>query len=608
MATPFVQSTSPLLSKSLNLEGSEYDAQSQTVITIAESFMRDFSVAMEKCHIDRIVGLIHPDGWWRDMLALSWEHRTVHGTDEIHKFLVLYLAKIRISCIRLEDGKIPVLSNIEGAFAWIEMFFNFETEVAVGRGVIRLRQDRNTWKAFTIYTCASELKGFEEKVGPTRSSGTIHGEILGRKGWSEKRREEIEKGEHEVLIIGAGQAGLCTAASLGMLGVDALIIEKNDRIGDNWRKRYEFLVLHDPVYYNHFPYLPYPKHWPVFTPKDRLADWFECYAAALELNVWTHTTLVTINFDQERKRWIVKVIRKDGTKRTITPAHIVMATGLDANPNIPSFKGIESFEGNVHHASAHNSGKNWAGKKVVVVGCCNSGMDISHFLYEQGVEVTMVQRSSTYVMSSMHGIKILFQGLYEEGGPPTEDADLVFASIPIPVMAKLHQIKTKEIAELDKEILHNLEKVGFKYDMGIDGSGFFMKYLSRGGGYYIDVGCCKLIGDGKIKIKQGVEIDSFDKDGIIFCDGSKLEADIVVLATGYRKDVRETVRKLFGNKVADCCKEVWGLNEEGELRGAWQRSGHPGLWIVGGNLHFSRFCSRNLALQIKAIQEGLLDY
>jgi putative flavoprotein involved in K+ transport len=265
---------------------------------------------------------------------------------------------------------------------------------------------------------------------------------------------------------------------------------------------------------------------------------------------------------------------------------------------------MDDFRGTISHSSRHPGGPEFAGKRAVVVGACNSGHDIAQDLYEHGADVTMVQRSSTYVMSSEHGIPTLFAGLYEEGGPPTEDADLLFAAFPYPLLRELHKPATQALAELDRETLDGLERAGFKTDMGYDGSGLLTKYLTRGGGYYIDVGCSRLIAEGKVKIKQGVEIERFTETGLRFADGTTLDADVVVLATGY-DDMRETARRLLGDEVADRCTPVWGLDEEGELRTIWRDSGHPGLWFMGGNLHLARFYSRYLALRLKARQEGL---
>lgn len=158
--------------------------------------------------------------------------------------------------------------------------------------------------------------------------------------------------------------------------------------------------------------------------------------------------------------------------------------------------------------------------------------------------------------------------------------------------------------EMDGPLLRGLQDAGFACDSGPDKSGLFMKYLSRGGGYYIDVGTSQLIADRKIKIKQGRGVKSVKPHSVVLEDDTELEADEVVFATGYR-NMRDTARKVFGDELADRVNDVWGFDEEGETRGMWRGSGHPGFWFFGGNLALCRFFSRLTALQIKAIEVGL---
>jgi hypothetical protein len=171
----------------------------------------------------------------------------------------------------------------------------------------------------------------------------------------------------------------------------------------------------------------------------------------------------------------------------------------------------------------------------------------------------------------------------------------------------VQQIKlTKVQNEHDKATLDGLRKAGFGIDMGPMDAGLLIKYYQRGGGYYIDVGASQLIIDGKIKVKQGQEISQILPNGLEFADGSKLEADEIIFATGYQ-NMRTQARLIFGDEVADRVGDVWGFNEEGEFRTMWQKSGHPGLWFMGGNLAISRYYSRILALQIKALEEGIVS-
>lgn len=413
--------------------------------------------------------------------------------------------------------------------------------------------------------------------------------------------------------IGAGQAGLTAAARLKALGVKTLIVDSNDRIGDNWRKRYHQLVLHDPVWYDNMPYIPFPPQWPIFTPKDKLAEFFEAYATLLELNVWTRTELVSTKWDDGKKVWTVIVNRRkeDGSTETreFHPRHVIQATGHSGKKNMPTFKGVETFMGDrICHSSEFSGAREGRqGKKAVVVGSCNSAHDIAQDFLEKGYDVTIVQRSSTCVVSSKSITDIGNKDLYDENSPPSDDADIIVHSKPTQVLKSAHVGVAKAQSDADKETLDGLARAGFKVDNGPDGAGLFLKYFQRGGGYYIDVGASKLIAEGKIKVKQGQEILEILPRGLLFADGSELEADEIVLATGY-DNMRTQTRITFGDEVADRIGDVWGYNEEGEMRTIWQRSGHPGFWLHGGNLALCRYYSNFLALQIKALEEGIIKY
>jgi thioredoxin reductase len=551
--------------------------------------------------------------YWRDHLALTWDFRTSKGSQNIKTLLdeaKVQLQKIEVD--RISAFRAPKFGPIDG---WgdvngIQFFVNFETEVGRGEGVVNLAEEDGQWKVFTIYTSLQELKGHEEPVKHRRTKGVKHGGDPARKNWKERRESEKENIDPRVLIIGAGQGGLTVAARLKMLNVPALMIDSNERVGDNWRKRYHQLVLHDPVWYDHMPYIPFPPHWPIFTPKDKLAEFFEAYVNLLELNAWTSTDLKSASWDEGKKQWTVEVEHRksDGSveKRTLHPRHVIQATGHSGKKNMPDIKGMDSFKGTrLCHSSEHPGANPISkGKKAIVVGCCNSGHDIAQDFYEKGYDITIVQRSTTCVVSSEAICEIGLKGLYDEDAPPVEDADLFLWSIPSELF-KVQQIKvTKKQAEHDKKLLDGLKAVGFGVDSGPMGSGLLIKYFQRGGGYYIDVGASQLIIDGKIKVKQGQELKKILPNGIEFADGSKLEADEIVFATGYQ-NMRTQARLIFGDEVADRVSDVWGFNEEGEFRTMWQKSGHPGLWFMGGNLAISRYYSRKLALQIKGIEEGI---
>jgi hypothetical protein len=172
-------------------------------------------------------------------------------------------------------------------------------------------------------------------------------------------------------------------------------------------------------------------------------------------------------------------------------------------------------------------------------------------------------------------------------------------------LRKTHILLTERAKHLDRELLDGLDRAGFKLDFGEDGTGWQFKYLTRGGGYYFNVGCSDLIVEGKIGLVQFSDIAGFVAEGARLRSGETLAADLIVLATGY-KGQEYLVRKLFGNEVAARVGPIWGFGDEQELRNMFQRTAQPGLWFIAGSLAQCRIYSKYLALQIKACEAGLL--
>jgi putative flavoprotein involved in K+ transport len=449
-----------------------------------------------------------------------------------------------------------------------------------------------------------DITEHEEKTGPRRPRGSESHDAARADTGKPAGSATFDPADLQVLVVGAGQAGLAIAARLAQLDVDALIVDREARVGDNWRNRYQSLLLHNQIWANHLPYLPFPAAWPMYLSKEHMATWLEAYASILGLKVWTSTTVVRADFDRDTRRWTVLLARPDGTVATLHPHHIVQATGVFGIANRPQIAGADQFDGLLIHASDYHGGIEAAGRRVLVVGTGSSGHDVAQDLCNAGAQVTMLQRSSTCIVSVEPGAARAYS-IYSESGPPVEDADLVTNSFPFPLVAELHKDLTRRIAEMDRDLLQGLRDAGFALDFGEDDSGFLMKYHRYGGGYYINVGCSDLIIAGKIKIKQGVEIERLTGRTVAFTDGTSMEADIVVVAAGY-KNMSESVRALLGDAVADRVGPVWGLDPEGEVRAMWRRTGQPGFWLMGGSLQQCRPYSKYLALQIKAAELGLI--
>lgn len=247
-----------------------------------------------------------------------------------------------------------------------------------------------------------------------------------------------------------------------------IIIEKNARAGDSWRNRYKSLCLHDPVWYDHMPHLPFPDHWPVFSPKDKLGDWLEMYARVMELNCWTSSECKSARFDEARKEWVV-VVDRAGECVTLRPKHLVLATGMSGVPEVPRFPGAECFRGEQYHSSKFVSGEAYAGKRCVIIGSNNSAHDIAADLWEHGAAVTMVQRSPTVVARSESLMELAQGPLYSEDavsrGITTEIADLTVASVPHRVAPRKNVKVYDQIFQRDKDLYDRLDKVGFMYTL-----------------------------------------------------------------------------------------------------------------------------------------------
>lgn len=553
--------------------------------------------------------LFAPESYWRDFVSFTWNLKTMEGRKEIAEMLNATLESVKPANWTLEGDASEADGITEG---WIK----FETSTSRGEGHLRLNADGQAW---TLLTTAYELKGHEEAKGSTRPKGVEHGLFQGRKTWLEnKQQEEAELGYERqpyCVIIGGGQGGIGLGARLRRLGVPTIIVEKNPRPGDSWRNRYKSLCLHDPVWYDHMPYLPYPDHWPVFAPKDKIGDWLEMYTKVMELNYWSSTVCKKAEYDEASGEWTVEVER-DGKTVELKPKQLVLATGMSAVPNIPDIPGMDSFKGDIHHSSKHPGGDKYAGKKAVVIGSNNSAHDICADLWEHGADVTMVQRSSTHIARSETLMDLALGGLYSEqavaNGITTHKADMIFASLPYRILPGLQVPVYAAMKERDKGLYDRLEKAGFMLDFGEDDSGLFCKYLRRGSGYYIDVGASELIANGDIKLKTG-QTECITETGVMLADGTEIPADVIVLATGY-SSMNGWAAQLINQGVADKVGKVWGMGSdttkdpgpwEGELRNMWKPTQQPGLWFHGGNLHQSRHYSSYLSLQLKARMENI---
>ncbi|KAJ3554920.1 hypothetical protein NM688_g2858 [Phlebia brevispora] len=517
---------------------------------VAVGWLSSFASALSSGDAEAVATLFLPDGWLRDILTFTWDNRSLEGRKKIIAYLSDTLPAKPISEVKLleEQHFQPVFVPV-GSRQVIEFGYAFETPIAYGQGFVRLLQDeQEEWKSLIVSTVIMDLKGHEEMPGRYNFEDSLQDICWGLS--ESTRKAQIESNPH-VIIIGGGQTGLNVAARFKQMNISTLIIERTKRVGDSWRQRYLSLALHTVREQHEMLYQPHPSNWPIFTPRDKVVSMLEAYAVSQDLIIWTSSTPKgQPTYDAEERQWTI-TIDHDGVEVVLHPAHIVLATGAG-----------------------------------------NSSIDICEDLVKGGAKsVTMVQRSSTCVASRKNVNKHITE-LWAPG-IPTEVADFKNASIPNGLIKKTMISMQAEAWEEEKELHDKLRKGGLKLNLGPDGAGLQLLITERYGGYWLDKGGADLIESGDIKIKQGTQPTSFTSTGLLFADGSELPADAVIWATGYI-NTRELNKKVFGADVIEKTSEVWGLDEEGELKGSYRPSGHPGLWYATGAFFNSRFQSKQL--------------
>jgi putative flavoprotein involved in K+ transport len=562
-------------------------AEARTVQETAQAWLADFAAALSGRGDLR--PLFRDDSHWRDVLALTWRIDTRSGFSSFEKDLFSGIQKAKAQNFRIDPARTSPREVTRAGTRCIEAIYRFETKDGPCDGVFRLVDG----KCWTLLTALEDLKGREERTGKLRPDGHAYSRDFAGPNWLDlrKKKSQFDDREPAVLVVGGGQAGLSIGARLAQRGIDALVVDRWPRVGDCWRRRYHALTLHNQVHVNHLPYMPFPPNWPVYIPKDKLANWFEAYAEAMEINYWTSSEFLGGTYDAGANCWNVQVKRNDKI-RTLRPRHVVLATGASGIPNVPRIPELEGFPGKIIHSHQYDDAEAWRGKKAVVIGTGSSGHDIAQDLYSAGADVTIVQRNPTLIIQCDPSAQLVYS-LYSEG-PPLEDCDLITLSTPLPVSKKVHQLATAHAKQLDKPLLDRLAAKGFRLTDGEDGTGWQWLYLTRGGGYYFNVGCSELIAEGRIGLSQMDELPEKLKG-----------ADLVVLATGY-KGQEALVAKLFGDEVANRVGPIWGFGEGLELRNMFQRTAQPGLWFIAGSFAQCRIYSKYLALQLQAAESGRL--
>ncbi|MCW2756907.1 MAG: hypothetical protein JWO46_653 [Nocardioidaceae bacterium] len=572
----------------------------------ATTWIAAFGRALEGSDQSALRDLFTEDSHWRDLLGITWDTRQVSGRGGLVERLITTAARVSPRNLRLSEHHLAPSRQRRTGKEVVEAFFEFETSYGSALGLVRLQDPvdgEETGRAWMLLTQIESVNGAPSVRRPTRPSGVGFDKQGGLVNWSARRSwsRDFEDRDPDVLVVGGGHAGVMLAAHLNRLGVDNLVIDSNSRVGDNWRTRYDALQLHNQTHTVHFPYMPFPELFPEFIPKDKLANWFESYVDAMEINFWTSTAFATAERGDDG-RWVVPVVR-DGVERVLRPRHLVMTTGgTGVVPHIPKLPGLEAFRGRILHSKEFSSGEEFAGQRVLVAGVGTSAHDIAQTLVQHDADVTMLQRG-TITVTSLESANRVF-GQYALG-QPIVDVDALSALGWIEPVQRINlQLATAEGNERDAALLDGLRKAGLRLDDGDDHTGWIRKFISRGGGYYIDVGGSALIIDGRVRILQSSDVTTFTEAGLSRADGVVEELDAVVLATGFENQTA-LVRQQLGDEVADRVGTISGYDDESEVRNTWRPTAQAGLYFGAGSLQFCRTMTPLFAMMLRAELSGL---
>jgi putative flavoprotein involved in K+ transport len=573
--------------------------------------VNDWAAAFERALAtrdgQRLRALLGDPAYLRDNGALTWDLRQFHGRDQVVSTLLSIADEITPHSFCISE-KWPAPQRLgEGESAVIEAFLDFKTRH--GSAILLLNavaagDASSELLARAIFTRLEGLEGLEPPTRHPRGRGytpSFPGET-----WKEHREaaRRYENGDPEVLVVGAGQAGVVTAAYLRRFGIDVLNIERNEKVGDSWSQRYDSLALHNPVEMNGFPFLPFPPHYPEYLSKDTMGEWLDLYARYMDLNVWTGTEFVGAQYDDQAQRWSATVRTAHG-QRVLRPKHIVLATGgIGGKPNMPQLPTLERFAGKVLHSSQFTKCADYGAKRAILIGVATSAHDIARDLCEGGVEVVMFQRGPV-VVNHVETANLAYAG-YLDPTTPTELVDVRYGiGLINPLREAASQAYHQMAKKLDEPLLKRLAAAGLRLGDGVNGQGWLDLFLRSGGGYYLNTGASELIAEGKIKIEQFERIAEFTADGAKLDDGRIINADLIVLATGYQGRLSEVVDG-FGPEVAERVGEIARLDDEGEWSNMWGQTGQRGLWFNGGGINQMRSGSERLALLITADLKGLI--
>ncbi|KAF6829908.1 flavin-containing monooxygenase [Colletotrichum musicola] len=545
---------------------------------------------------------------WKDTLALTAHLRSFKGNRTIAAALVDLCRARGVEALAFDAAQVITATE---TLSWVDCGFHFSTSLpkATCRGKLMLvpggSGSPDDWKIWSMTTWMTGLDDHPEDEALLREPS----EPLPQEG-------SIAT---EVLIIGGGNAGMALAGRLKAMDVDYVVVDRNQRTGDNWALRYDCMRFHVYKSFCELPYIPspniaYPRASNDGLTRDELAAQIRAFAEEFDLDRRViHGARVTATAcDESSQSWTAKV--HDGQReREVSCKCIVLSTGAGfsgINP-LPDLPGRELFQGPSVHSIGYRNAEELVksgATSVVIVGSANTAFDVLVDCHNAGLQTTMVQRSETYVVPMTYFAHPMGLGAYNV--LPIEDADAIVNGGPLaiggPMLKMCHGIQAEEEPNRYDEAM----KRGLLVRDSRSGD-LLENLIDRCGGHFVDMGTgIELIATGQVAVRSGVTPAAYTASGLALTDGTEVAADAVVWCTGFGSlDVRHGLRDVLGagaEKIAGRLESTWGVDAEGEIRGLYKRLPRAeNLYVFAGGTAQHRWFSKVIALQIKGTLEGI---
>ncbi len=317
---------------------------------------------------------------------------------------------------------------------------------------------------------------------------------------------------HEVLVIGAGPAGLATAAVLKRRGIHATVLEKSDNVAASWRKHYDRLHLHTVRWLSHLPGYRFSREHGRWVSRDGVIRYLEGYVRHHGLDV--RTGVEVMGLERDGDDWLLDT--SEGRSRA---RHVVVATGYNHTPVLPDWPGRDGFEGDLIHGQDYRNPEPYEGRDVLVVGSGNTGAEIAVDLVEGGAaRVRIAVRTPPAVM------------LREANGMPSQVTGVMLRHVPLPIADALGRASARMI-------------VGDLSEYGLPPNPRpITRAVKEDVVPILDVGLVKLVKQRKVEVVAGVE--RFEGRDVVLMDGSGIQPDAVIACAGYARGLEPLVGHL----------------------------------------------------------------